>query len=169
MYRAARRGALLLVATSALTGTAHAQKTPQTAPSSTATTSPAAPSAAIPSVTFLPRGYLFRSLIADPKEPRFTASFIQPSETFEETSLGIVAFGVTIGLLKVSAETPGDGFQVSIAGGVFAQFYLSKASAGLINADYVVGLPITYRRGKTSARFRLYHQSSHLGERSRAS
>lgn len=78
--------------------------------------------------------------------------------------MGVVAFGVTIGLLRLSGDTPGDGLQINIAGGVFAQFYLSKASAGLINADYVVSLPITYRRGKTSARFRLYHQSSHLGD-----
>jgi hypothetical protein len=34
----------------------------------------------------------------------------------------------------------------------------------LVNADYTVGIPLTYRRGDLSARTRLYHQSSHLGD-----
>lgn len=34
----------------------------------------------------------------------------------------------------------------------------------LINADYTIGIPLTYRRGRFSARMRLYHQSSHLGD-----
>jgi hypothetical protein len=33
-----------------------------------------------------------------------------------------------------------------------------------LNADYVVGLPVTMRRGWFSTRFRVYHQSSHLGD-----
>ncbi|MDO9110607.1 MAG: DUF1207 domain-containing protein, partial [Desulfatirhabdiaceae bacterium] len=32
------------------------------------------------------------------------------------------------------------------------------------NADYTIGIPVTYRYGDNSLRFRLYHQSSHLGD-----
>ena len=34
----------------------------------------------------------------------------------------------------------------------------------LINADYWVGIPISYRSGPFSALLRVYHQSSHLGD-----
>jgi Protein of unknown function (DUF1207) len=34
----------------------------------------------------------------------------------------------------------------------------------LINADYVIGFPLSYRNGPLSARARLFHQSSHLGD-----
>jgi hypothetical protein len=47
---------------------------------------------------------------------------------------------------------------------VFAQFDLGSASYDLINADYTIGLPLTIRSGSFSARLRVYHQSSHLGD-----
>jgi hypothetical protein len=34
----------------------------------------------------------------------------------------------------------------------------------MLNADYVIGLPLTIRRGWFSTRLRVYHQSSHLGD-----
>jgi hypothetical protein len=53
---------------------------------------------------------------------------------------------------------------VSLAGSVFAQFDLGTPSFDLMNADFIIGLPLDWRRGGTSARARLYHQSSHLGD-----
>lgn len=41
---------------------------------------------------------------------------------------------------------------------------MESATNDLINTDYQVGLPVTYRRGAFATRFRLYHQSSHLGD-----
>jgi hypothetical protein len=34
----------------------------------------------------------------------------------------------------------------------------------LLNADYMIGLPLTFRAGPFSGRARVYHQSSHLGD-----
>jgi hypothetical protein len=34
----------------------------------------------------------------------------------------------------------------------------------LINADYIIGFPLSNRNGPWSARARLFHQSSHLGD-----
>lgn len=59
---------------------------------------------------------------------------------------------------------PGNGLQVSMAAGVFARFNVDTESDVLVNADYFVGLPFTYRHGRHSARIRPYHQSSHLGD-----
>src|SRR6185295_5880290 len=57
-----------------------------------------------------------------------------------------------------------EGLQISLAGAVFAQVDLNAASYDLMNADYLIGLPITYRVDRFSTRLRLYHQSSHLGD-----
>ncbi len=53
---------------------------------------------------------------------------------------------------------------MSLLGGVFSQYNLDTPSDDLINADYLVGPMLTLRRGRVSARLRLYHQSSHLGD-----
>src|SRR3989441_12003782 len=41
---------------------------------------------------------------------------------------------------------------------------MQSATNDLINTDYLVGLPLTYRHGSWATRLRLYHQSSHLGD-----
>jgi hypothetical protein len=51
-----------------------------------------------------------------------------------------------------------------VEGGLFAQFNLDTPSYDLINADYIIGIPGTYRNGDNSLRCRIYHQSSHLGD-----
>ena len=47
---------------------------------------------------------------------------------------------------------------------MFSQFNLDAPSFDLINADYLVGLPLTFRTAGFTARLRVYHQSSHLGD-----
>ncbi len=47
---------------------------------------------------------------------------------------------------------------------MFAIFDLDAESLDLINADYWVGIPVTYRKDSFSALLRLFHQSSHLGD-----
>jgi hypothetical protein len=55
-------------------------------------------------------------------------------------------------------------FQLGIDGGVFSLFNLDTHSNDLINSDYILGLSLNYRRDDFSGRFRLYHNSSHLGD-----
>ena len=86
---------------------------------------------------------LFPSLLADPKEPEFFATYLwQPSSRLT-SRLGSVGFGQTIGILRARD------WQLSIAAGVFSQFDLSSTTADLMNTDYLVGLPVAYRRGNT--------------------
>jgi hypothetical protein len=54
--------------------------------------------------------------------------------------------------------------QLDVTGSIFAQFDLGAPSNDLINADYLIGLPLTFRRSGFSTRIRIYHQSSHLGD-----
>ncbi len=111
-----------------------------------------------------PVGDLFRPLIADPKQPQFFVSAIEMRSPTERITGASVGYGENFGLWRWPGAAPGDGWQLNFAGGLFAQFNLDAPSSDLINADYTVGFGLTHRRGPYSARLRLYHQSSHLGD-----
>ena len=108
---------------------------------------------------------IFRPLLADPKQPQFYAAYqrLHSRATGETFNAGFVGFGEYFGLWGL--RRPGcDGVQVGLTGAVFAQFHLHRSSSDLLNADYLVGIPVSLRRGLVSARLRLFHQSSHLGD-----
>ena len=117
-----------------------------------------------------PDNDVFRPLVADLKQPRFFASFQAvrvrnpaPEQNIgSSVNVGSVGFGESFGLL--GRRNGCDGWQVGILAGVFAQFNLDSSSEDLINADYVVGIPWSWRSGLISSRVRVYHQSSHLGD-----
>ena len=113
---------------------------------------------------FLPDSDVFRPLLADPGEPRFygdyrgvhfRASSLLTEGNGDDISVGIVGAGGEFGLWGLRQPRGCDGLQVSLFGAVFAQFNLSISSADLMNADYLVGSTLTYRRGLWSGRFRL--------------
>jgi len=127
-------------------------------------TTPAAdaPAAAGSGNRFLPVGELFWPLLADPKQPQFYVSVRNYYVADESITAAAVAYGETFGLYRW--QRPPGAWQVSLAGALFAQFNLEAPSQDLVNADYTIGVPITYRRGAYSGRLRVYHQSSHLGD-----
>jgi hypothetical protein len=112
----------------------------------------------------LPRGDVFCPLLADPKGQRSFVSYLRETDDSGEHDVGSVGISDAFGLLRVGGAKAGNGFQISIAGSVFAQFDLDVSSYDLINADYIIGLPITFRYNAFSGRLRVYHQSSHLGD-----
>jgi len=101
---------------------------------------------------------VFQPLVADPKEPQFFAAYLWERSARLGSRLGSVGFGQTFGVAG------GRDWEVSIAAAVFSQFDLARATADLMNTDYRVGVPVTYRHAALTARFQLYHQSSHLGD-----
>ncbi len=118
-----------------------------------------------PDTTPFPVGDLFQPLLADPKQPQFFASYrLYNTPTDRRGHVAAVGFGETFGLYRREGQRAGDGLQVSVAGALFAQFNLDAPSNDLVNADYTIGLPVTYRHRPWSARLRIYHQSSHLGD-----
>lgn len=112
----------------------------------------------------LPTGDVFCPLVADPKSVRSFVSYLRETSEAAETSVGSVGIGDAFPMVRWGGRTPGDGVQLSLQGSVFAQFDLGTSSYDLLNADFIIGLPLTWRRGSTSARARFYHQSSHLGD-----
>ncbi len=111
-----------------------------------------------------PAGDVFHPLIADPKQPQFFVSFRTYHTRDDTSNVAAVGFGESFGLYRLPGKEQGDGVQVSVAAALFAQFDLDAPSSDLVNADYTIGFPVTWRRGPYSARLRIYHQSSHLGD-----
>ncbi len=108
----------------------------------------------------LGRGDVFASLLADPHEPGFFATYLLARSPHLARRIGSVGLGQTIGLVGA----PTGRWQLAVTAGVFSQFDMASTTNHLMNTDYIIGLPISYRRGAQSVRIRVYHQSSHLGE-----
>jgi len=113
-------------------------------------------------IGLLPGGTLFRPLIADPRWPHFAASYQRYLHDRQLTNVSAVSFGESFALFR--DRVGATWWEVGIQAGVFAVFDLDAESKDLVNADYLVGVPLTARYGDWSAMFRLFHQSSHLGD-----
>ncbi len=142
-------------------GTFDCEPAPATA---TATIVPA-PAKASETITIsaLPKVDLFDPLIADPRQPQFAIRYQYyetPATTFNAAN---VSFGDYFPFATGLFGTAGAS-QIGIQGAVFALFNLDAPSHDLINADYWIGLPVSYRKGRWSFLGRVYHQSSHLGD-----
>ncbi|MBU1192870.1 MAG: DUF1207 domain-containing protein [Gammaproteobacteria bacterium] len=110
----------------------------------------------------LPVDELFKPLIADPRQPQFAIRYhrYKAAEDFNAAS---VSFGDYFGFASGVLEEYGIS-QIGLQGAVFAVFNLDAPSQDLINADYWIGVPLSFRRGPFSYLTRIYHQSSHLGD-----
>lgn len=119
----------------------------------------------------VPQGQIFCPLAADPKAERSFVSYLRGDfatiadpRPGADANIAAVGLGDSFALLRWAGERPGNGIQLDISGAVFSQFDLDRPSFDLVNADYLVGLPVTARVSGFSARVRPYHQSSHLGD-----
>jgi Protein of unknown function (DUF1207) len=110
----------------------------------------------------LPGGTLFKPLIADPRWPHFAASYQNYLRDPSLKDVASVSFGETFSLLRERYWTTW--WEMGIQAGVFAIFDLDAVSKDLINADYFVAIPFGFRRDALSGLFRVFHQSSHLGD-----
>jgi hypothetical protein len=111
-----------------------------------------------------PVGDVFRPLVADPAVPRTFVSVLDLHTDTGRATTASLGTGVNFGLYRWTGERSGEGWQLGLFGAVFSQFNLDASADDLINTDYRVGVPLTYKRGELSARASLWHQSSHLGD-----
>lgn len=110
----------------------------------------------------LPDETLFDPLIADPRWPHFSVAYQRYINDDELKNVGATSFGETFPLYSGNAF--GGRWITGIQAAVFAFFNLDADSMDLINADYRVGIPVAYRKDNLSGLFRIFHQSSHLGD-----
>jgi hypothetical protein len=114
--------------------------------------------------TFLPAGDLFKRLLAAPKERRFYLSYRRYSFQNQNINAAAGGFGEIFGLYRRFDREKGSGWQVNFGGGIHSLFNLDAPSRALVNTDYIIGFPCSFRQGPDSYRLMLYHQSSHLGD-----
>ena len=94
--------------------------------------------------------------------PRLTGA----KRYFDDEQLNNVAatsFGEMFGIYRFTGLADST-MEVGIQAGVFAIFDLDADSFDLINADYMVGIPLTIKKDKFTSLTRVFHQSSHLGD-----
>lgn len=113
-------------------------------------------------VEALPTTRIFRHLLADPRQVRFSGYYQYHENHGKNFSAGAATFGETFGLFR--SHFHNHPYQIGIEAAVFSLFNLDTKSHNLVNADYLLGFPVTYRTGDFSYRARFYHISSHLGD-----
>lgn len=122
---------------------------------------PAEPREHLP--VFLPKSQLFQPLLADPRWPHFSTSFQRYVDDDRLRNVASANFGESIGLCRFGGPLDST-VQLDIQAGVFSIFDLDAQSFDLINADYMVGIPLTFKKGNFANTTRIFHQSSHLGD-----
>ncbi len=113
---------------------------------------------------------LFAPLIADPRQPIYSAAM-----RFGDKVIGQIVAAVSLGddfpifRWRNVFRWQGD-MQIGIEAGIWSVFnywHLPKRVdewSELVNTDFFVGIPLTYSVDKWSFRYRIYHISSHLGD-----
>ncbi|MBS0621375.1 MAG: DUF1207 domain-containing protein [Verrucomicrobia bacterium] len=115
---------------------------------------------------------LYQPMIADPRQVMFGGAYRFHDQVLG-SRVGVAKFGDCFPFFRWLEVGPlcGDA-QIGIEAGVWAVFKFgdknlegtSGDKVALINADYLVGVPLTYAAGNYSFRLRPYHISSHLGD-----
>lgn len=133
---------------------------------------------------WLPTEHAFLPLLADPREIRLGGaiiatdvlrrsntlnalerppfSFLASADDMETDVQGDVALGGTILLRR--APVRGGNLVVGAQAAVFARFRIEEPSRDYAASDWIVALPVEWRRDRVAARLRLLHRSSHLGD-----
>ena len=114
----------------------------------------------------------FPQLRAAPREVQVRASFVYadrpdvgPEEYDGRNIEAEVAIGHTLGLLRLDdGSSPGQAITLGLEMGIFSRFFMELAQRDLINSDFRIGLPVSFRRGSWESRLMIRHFSAHLGD-----
>jgi len=107
---------------------------------------------------------LFRPFIADPRQITYSAGWRFNDHVLNKNIIP-VSFADSLALYRWCNiwYFRGD-LQIELEGAVWAVFDPLHDSSPLVNADYYVGVPISYSFGNWAIRLRAYHISSHIGD-----
>lgn len=108
---------------------------------------------------------IFPTQIANPRQPMFSGGFRINSKACGGRVSSAVSLGDQFPLYrwKEMFKWKGD-LQLELEACVFAVFCHDTWDTPMQNADYYVGVPVTYGVGPWAFRGRVYHISSHLGD-----
>lgn len=99
----------------------------------------------------------FPTMLADPRILGYSAGYRTYDSIFQ-TALIPVSMGGRFTFYRSGY------WHLGMEAGLWAVFEAKTKSLSLLNADYYIGIPLTYIHGDFTARLRIYHQSSHLGD-----
>ncbi|MDD5301955.1 MAG: DUF1207 domain-containing protein [Elusimicrobia bacterium] len=108
-----------------------------------------------------PRTLIFQPLAADPRWPAFSGAMQHYYRRPQSTLLWAATFGESFPFV---GSRDGERWQFGLQAAVFTIWDVQTQSEDMINADFLVGFPYSWRRGRWSGMFRLFHISSHLGD-----
>jgi len=107
---------------------------------------------------------LFKPFIADPREITFSLGWRFHDRLFGDDIVD-VSYGDALPIYEWCDVWRWHGkLRIEVEGALWAVFAPHEESAPLINADYYVGIPVTYAFDNWSFRWRIYHISSHIGD-----
>lgn len=107
---------------------------------------------------------LFLPFVADPRQVCYSVGWRFNDQVLKKNIID-VSYGDTLGIIEWCNVWPWCGrMRIDIEGALWAVFSPLEESAPLINADYYVGVPITYGICNWSFRLRVFHISSHIGD-----
>lgn len=119
-------------------------------------------------VEFLAPARTFAEPVADPRWPRFAASWQEFHDDAFLGSAGAVAFGGSFAVFRdapaAQSPRPLPQWEFGVQAAVFGTFEPTTPSQDLFNSDWQAGLYYAGRRGDFSGILRFWHQSSHLGD-----
>lgn len=112
----------------------------------------------------LPSQALFEPLIADPRWPRFTVAYHYYIKDKYLRHAFNPNFGASFALYRIANPVKNYEWELGVQAGLFGLMEIGSTPTALVNADYFVGIPVSYRSGSWSGLLRFYHISSHLGD-----
>lgn len=113
----------------------------------------------------MPNHSLFQPLIADPKWPRFTVAYQYHLQDGILKHVFAPNFGASFPVYRRESNDQQDSeWEFGIQAGLFGIMDIGKKQSALINADYFMAIPFTYRSCAWSGLVKFYHLSSHLGD-----
>jgi hypothetical protein len=111
-------------------------------------------------VQAFPTELVFQPLLADPRWPAFSGT-LQSYRVPKSRVFWAANFGESFPFV---GNRGGERWQFGLQAAVFTLWDLTTQSDDLVNADFIVGFPYTWRNGRWSYMARIFHQSSHLGD-----
>ncbi len=105
---------------------------------------------------------LFRPFLADPRQITYSAGWRFNDQVLAKNVID-VSFGDYFAIYRW-CDIYGGQLQVEVEGAVWATFDPLDETSPLIDTDYYVGIPITYKHGDWQYRLRGYHVSTHMGD-----
>ncbi len=113
----------------------------------------------------LPKGHLFKPLLADPRWAHFSAAYRNYlSNNYDGKNIASVSFGETIPFYRANFGHTQAQWELGLQAGVFSDFSLDASSTDLLNTDFIASIYSSIRVQQFSVFARLFHQSSHLGD-----